>query len=515
MPFNIPDPGLLSWGFDSVIVPDPVAAVIWCIVHGGQPADLEPLLMSVSAGFMAKAVQEFKLLEISMACSNLPFIKYFVSSFPVVPLRDHVPPYLMHLAIKHRARRDVLEHLAGIECRDNTDLGMLFLFAITRDLFDALDFLMDLVSRMPPSPRREASLRYILFSGLSSCDAARWLLSRGFTLDEPTKKSLFMAHFHDPEAVKWLVEKAKYVLDFNDAEFVRKVLTCSLGFSWLLKHLSVADIFSKAPAECAAGALALGDPAVLAQLPKRPFCGSSLFSLSPVSLYSEAAIGGVVSLNFVAARVPISAAVANAVMKNISYSGVSTESLRWFLLRDLISSSSMVSLVSAAMSLSFLQVLDFFAGMLATRFMFWTTILENIPYIGSIEVVLLLARHHADQQVEWRFPCLPNPVGILRGAIERSRTVPDLERLALIFDRLPSDTIFRYFPGLDFADRADAVRVWWQYQRAKLGVLIVSLRVLRAREQQPPEQQSPGRPGRPDLPPELYRALADWFLTGT
>jgi len=502
MPFDIPDPDLLSWGYDPVIVPAPVTAVIRCITLGGQPADLKPLLMGVSAGFMAKAVQEYKLLEISMACSNLPFIEYFVSS------KDHVPPYLMYLAIKHRARRDILEHLAMTECRDNTDLGMLFFFAMTGGFFAALDFLMDLISRTPLSARRTAALRSVLFMGMPvSRGAGRWLSSRGFALDEPTKRSLFMAHFCDPEAVKWLVDEAEYVPDFNDAAFVREVLTRSLGLSWLLKHLSVADIFSKAPAECAAGALALGDPAVLARPPKWSFSGSSLFSLPPVSLYSEAAIGGVVSLNFVAARVPISVVVADDVMKNISYSGVSAESLGWFLSRDLISPPSLVALVSAAVSHSFLQVLDFFAVMLATRFLFWTTILDNIPHISSIETVLLLARHHADQQVGWRFPCLPNPVGVLRDAVNRSRAVPDLGRLALIFDRLPSYAIFRFFKGLGPADQADTVRVWWQYQRAKPGVLIVSLRVLRAREQQPSK--------RPDLPPELYRALAEWFLTGT
>ena len=89
------------------------------------------------------------------------------------------------------------------------------------------------------------------------------------------------------------------------------------------------------------------------------------------------------------------------------------------------------------------------------------------------------------------FEKLPNCEEILSATLMTRDDVPNLLR---VFDRAPASVCMSLPPKM-----AKITRLWWQYQRAKIGVLVMAVRRLR--------KQS--------LPPELWHFLAVEYLSGS
>jgi hypothetical protein len=458
-----PDSGCC--GVDSVS--DAVAAAIRdCIARGGTPADIQCCLGDPAA--VAASVTEYDLLSVAMWHSNAAFVDYFISILDPSALS----PDLFGRAVRLRSDASVLGCLH--RHFPSYDPLQLLLLGAERHNFAAMDFALERLLVMPV----RAALRSVLPKACFLCDYM-WLTERGLTVRDFSWLGVLVGALRarQLDVVEW-VEEMRAVPSLNDPDNIERMLVHGGPFAltWLLRRRSPAALFKAAPFACASAALQHGDPAVFAQLPPGWLsCFESRSGSFTGAMLEFAIEGGPASLEAIHAD-PRQKIHLHLRLMNILMRRASLPSIKWLYHRYSSLDVQQSIAHNAAMHRD-IACLDFLFEK-CPGLKFWEKIasdlvlpFEVIPWFETRAGVVVFASAGDWERYLWR----------ASGAVS-ARLDPSF--VLWLFDRLPPSESAKLAVPSNRAPsphRRRVVRLWWQHQRAKLGVLVVALRRSKAR----------------------------------
>lgn len=497
--------GNRNWGRD-IISAERCTIICECIERGGTPDDIRDCLRD-TAKVIADAV-EHQLLQMAMSCENIAFVAYFARVVPLqllttVPLQLNP---LLSLAVAQHASPKVLDCLCQIE--PIADPARMFITCANAHNLQALDWLVE----------RESPLgRFVLLMMLGqSFNLAeyKWLMAHGLIVSDFDAASLFMTavHFQQWEIVKWIETVLEYKLDCSDSDVVASLLRRN-GLPWLLTRFTVPELFALNAPLCATAVLKNGDPKLLSQLPAEWVSHFNNDSAYVAAIFNGDYSGTVVDvavLDFIAVSFPQIEFPAELYRQLPSHTPARV--LDWFHRRTPFSRAVITALVHRAALYSAIEWLEYLATLIPDP-LFWRdiaqTLARNTPGpmssgLTQIKTVVWFETYCARHKVVC-FEKMPDPATLLWNATGIGyANFQTGVHVRQVFDRLPAPD-FMHLIALPDARRtpaqcANVLRLWWQHQRAKMGLLIMVSRRQRAA---------------PRLPAELWRWIATEFLVGT
>ena len=472
-----------EWGADSVSAPIG-AAIRDCIEGGGTPADIQCCLGDPVA--VAASVAEFDLMRLAMCRANMPFVKYFAEKIRLFPPGAANP--LHNLAIECHAPAAVIEYLRQTEpIAGPAAATHLFLWAATHHNLAALDMML---GDGPAPPDVLGAARAIMFW----LDDYKWLLRRGmpasdFDCFRLLRRALV---FQQHDIVEWLLAELDYSPDVTDPAITTELLRAK-GFSWLLRRRPAACLFALSPDACVLAALEHGDPAVFDQFPAnwfRQVITTSAYHSAAASKNPET------MLKLVAARLP---ADFNEIL--LAMYRIPARALAWFHKRSPLALDALLHIAACGLRQGHISYLDFLSEILPAPA--FAAVIETTD-IFDIGVVVWVENYCASRGLA-RPNMLRDPARLL--CYHSGSRTDNAAKILQVFDRLPPSVFLDIVAMPDAratpAHRKNVLRLWWQHQRAKFGIIIVAAR----RSARTPRAL-------PRLPAELCCWIASEFLNG-
>ncbi len=445
-----------EWGADSVSAPVG-AAIRDCIERGGAPADIRCCLGDPAA--VAAVVTEFDLMRLAMCRANMPFVEYFAKEIRLFPPGAANP--LHSLAIECHAPAAVIEYLRRTEpIAGPAAATNLFLWAATHHNLPVLDMML---GDGPAPPDVLGMVRAIMFW----LDDYKWLLRRGMPASDFDCLRLLCGAlvFRQHDIIEWLLTEINYSPDVTDTAVVAELLKAK-GFGWLLRRRPAARLFAVLPATCIYGALEHGDPAVFDQFPPdwpRHVVASSAYHSAAASKDPE------LMLDFVAARLP-----ANLDEVLLAMYRIPARALPWFHKRSPLALGTLSRIAVCGLRQGQISYLDFLSEILPAPA--FAAIIETTD-VFDIDIVVWAENYCARRGLA-RPNMLRDPARLLWH--HSSSRADNAAKIRQVFDRLLPSVFLDIAAKPDAratpAHRKNVLRLWWQHQRAKLGIIIVAAR---------------------------------------
>ena len=499
--------GNRDWGRD-IISAERCTVICECIEHGGTPDDIRNYLRD-TAKVIADAV-EHQLLQTAMFYENIAFVAYFARVVPPqlltkVPLQQNP---LLDLAVRQRASPKVLDCLCQID--PIADPARMFITCATVHNLQALDWL---IARMKSPPIDHFVLLMMLGQSFSLTEY-KWLMTHGLAASDFDAASLFMTavHFQQRDIVEWINDALAYEPDCSDNDTVVSLLRRN-GLPWLLTRFTVPALFAVNAVLCATAVLKNGNPELLSQLPAEWASHFNNDSAYIAAIFNGDYSGTVVDtavLDFIAESFPQINFPAELYRQLSSRTPV--RALDWFHRRAPFDRAVIDALVHRAVVCNTTEWLDYFATLIPDP-LYWRGIAQTMAQITpnlmsfgftQIETVVWFETYCARRGVVC-FEKMPHPATLLWNTtgIGYANSLAGAH-VRQVFDRLSAPEFMHLIALPDArrtpAHRANVLRLWWQHQRAKMGLLIMASRRQRAV---------------PRVPAELWHWIAAEFLAGT
>jgi hypothetical protein len=500
--------GNRDWGRD-IISAERCTVICECIERGGTPDDIRNYLRDTPK-VIADAV-EHQLLQMAMFYENIAFVAYFARVVPpqLLTTVPHQHNLLLDLAVRQRASPKVLDCLSQIE--PIADPARMFITCATLHNLQALDWLIE---RMKSPPIDRVVLRTMLGQSFSLPEY-KWLMAHGLTASDFDAASLFMTavHFQQRDIVEWIKDALAYEPDCSDNNTVVSLLRRN-GLPWLLTRFTVPELFAVNAVLCATAVLKNGNPELLSQLPAEWASHFNNDSAYVAAVFNGDYIDTVVDiavLDFIAESFPEINFPAELYRQLPSRTPV--RALDWFHRRAPFDRAVIDALVHRAALWSKTEWLDYFTTLIPDP-LYWRGIAQTMAQatpgptslgFTQIETVVWFETYCARRGVVC-FEKLPDPATLLWNITTEIGYANSLAgaRVRQVFDRLSTPEFMQMIALPDVrrwpAHRANVLRLWWQHQRAKMGLLIMASRRQRAA---------------PRLPAELWHWIAAEFLAGT
>ena len=471
-----------NWGLD--LISDPLGATIVSAIKNNQtPESISGWLTNPAA--VVAAIKKYSLMFIALERSNLQFVRYFVS---IIPSLELTPTHLFILAITNHCNRSVLEYLALSVPATNFTVDLL-----VECIHAANVVALNVVYKFVPQPLSPINAQQLVaHASTSTGECMEWLSIHNLIVyDESMWEYVYAAYSCNSDSlIDWLREKGlALACSSNDdmiLHYVEVLLECNVLHQLLVDN-TVEELYCLAPYKCALAVLESGNLVWCRQLRATWFCGASNSFVH--SVYRTAMNSGPDILDYLAERVPLSLEMMNDLLSYLCMNH-SAGVFAWFIRHAQIPqiTSFVEKFAVMAATTSSIEHLDLFAK-LETNPLFWYKLSSRIRF-NSLDVVDWFAA----QCQYWpkMFAELPNYRKILSLACFGG-TNDDVPGLLQVFDRAPAAVCMSLPPEM-----AKTTRLWWQYQRAKIGVLITATRRLRVQS----------------LPPELWHFLAAEHLSG-
>lgn len=457
-------------------------AIISAIKNDQTPESISEWLTDSAA--VATAIKEYNLLFIALECNNLPFIRYFAS---VIPHQELTPTRLFMLAVDNHYSRTVLEELV---LSVPTALFTVDLLAKCLDVANVAA--LDVVYKFVPQPLSPDDMQLLLSIACTTTgECMEWLSAQNLIIhDQLTWALVYIAYTSQSDSlINWLREKGLALVCSSNDDMILHYVEVLLEYNVLHQLLidnTVEELYCLAPDKCVVAVLASGNAVWCRQLPAVWHCNAS--NCIVYTVYRTAMKGGPDALDYLAERVPLPPQMADDLLTELCMKH-SVGVFEWFIRHVKIPQIPLFIQKFAVLAVcaSSIEHLDLFAK-LETNPLVWHKIALR-AHFGS----LALVDWFAVQCRYWpkMFEKLPNCEEILSATLMTRDDVPNLLR---VFDRAPASVCMSLPPKM-----AKITRLWWQYQRVKIGVLIMAVRRLR--------KQS--------LPPELWHFLAVEYLSGS
>jgi hypothetical protein len=455
-------------------------AMISAIKNNQTPESISEWLTNSAA--VVTAIKQYSLLFIALEHANLPFVRYFAS---IVPHQALTPTHLFTLAIDNHYSRTVLEELVLSVPATYFTVDLLAKCLEVANVA-ALNSVYKFVTQ-PLSPDDVQRLLSIACTATGEC--MEWLSAQNLIIyDQLTWALVYVAYTSQSDSlIDWLREKGLALVCSSNDDMILHYIEVLLEYDVLHQLLidnTVEELYCLAPRQCVLAVLESGNLVWCRQLPAALFCGAS--NLLAFYVYKRAVESGNPGvLDYLAERIPLSPEIINDVVDCLSVC-LPVDIFVWFVRHAPIPQITLFVeefAVKAAVH-SAIEHLNFFAK-LETNPLFWYQLSSRVRF-NSLDVVDWFAA----QCRYWpkMFAKIPDYRKIL--SLMANKSVHELMR---VFDRAPASICTSLPPEM-----AKITRLWWQYQRAKIGVLIMAVRRLRARS----------------LPPELWHFLAAEHLSG-